>query len=87
MTDSELDRQIDAYRSGVRTLPTVVHKLIEYGYGIVDTDGEPYFNEDFCVHTDLLSIQDVVNDLNGDGPENNKGYPYRVVRLMYQEMG
>jgi hypothetical protein len=52
-----------------------------YGYGIVDRDGKPHFDE-FCVSEGTEELQESVDGMNESLFEN---CPYRVVELFYME--
>lgn len=62
-----------------------------YGYGIVDRDGKPYYDES-CVCQDSEPMQEIISQLNQTVKLNNRSVvydvrcPYRVVRLLYQEI-
>jgi len=61
--------------------PVAVDAL-PYGYGIVDKDGAPYW-DDACVCEDRDPIEEIVEELN-DAMDDPR-MPYRVVRLLYVE--
>ena len=60
-------------------------KFYRYGYGIVDKDGKPWWNES-CVSPDRGEIDETVMSVN-DNPYNDEelcGRPYRVVALYFR---
>lgn len=52
-----------------------------YGYGIVDKNGYPWWEES-CVCQDREPMDDQVYNLNDD----SDGGPYRVVKLVFEEL-
>ena len=50
-----------------------------YGYGIINKDGNPWWDEN-CVCADREPLDEVVENLN-DNPDINA--PYRVVELTF----
>lgn len=54
-------------------------KLVKFGYGLVTTDGEPWWSEN-CVCEDRAPMQDVAQDNNEyDGPKIKVVTLYRKV--------
>lgn len=73
--------------TGVKMV-TIIKPEAHYGYGIVDKDGNPYWDES-CVCQDPEPMEDMVLDINTSsqpGLFHEDKIPYRVVRLMYQEI-
>ena len=54
-----------------------------YGFGIVDKDGRPHFDE-MCVCETPEEMQESVDGMNEHCFEK---YPYRVVELFYMDEG
>ena len=60
-------------------------KRIEYGYGIVDKNGQPWWDEG-CVAHEPSCLRDVCADLNGGyltSMEEGVRKPFRVVKLFW----
>ncbi len=55
----------------------------EYGYGIVDKDGIPWWDGS-CVCEDRGPMWDIVCGLNDDADDSRR--PYRVVALLWGEV-
>lgn len=53
-----------------------------YGYGVVDKDGNPWWNES-CVCEDSAPMQEVVENLNDVEFDEDARAPYRVVKLYW----
>jgi len=56
-----------------------------YGYGIVDKNGKPWWDES-CVCENRAPMDDECKNLNSYSrgfAENDNRIPYRVVRLLY----
>ena len=56
-------------------------KMVKWGYGIIDVDGNAFMSE-ICVCEDKVAMVDVATDLN-DFSKPGDPVPYRVVRLYY----
>ena len=57
---------------------------IKYGYGIVNKDGQAWW-EEACVCQDREPMDDTVDNLNDDS-EGDAGCPYRVVELFFEDI-
>jgi len=55
-----------------------------YGYGVIDANGKPYFDE--CCVSDLLGVMEGEVELLNDNPDDKERQPYRVVALYYSEI-
>lgn len=63
--------------SAARIKPT----MVKFGYGIVDADGKPYWDE-MCVAEDRQVLEsEVLPSLNERDPLRTHRAPYRVVTL------
>lgn len=56
-----------------------------YGYAIVDKDGTPWWSED-CVCQDRQPLEGILLYLNDDDYPDDGRRPYRVVRLVSEEV-
>lgn len=57
-----------------------------YGWGIVDKDGRPWFDDEWCVCEDRSVMIETAKRLNRDWVDEGALYPpFRAVRLMFAE--